>query len=173
MKMHGETIKIRNTKINIVNQRRAKFRSWKKKKNAREHKNEALYVTLKAQVHEHNWKELGGGGRSTKCKDANFRCTRSSLLASVFVILFQYANLYLTKLKCYSNKLSITKKEKVNERARPNILSNWENTQDDQKVSMHLMITIQKVTGNVQSVSRQCPETYWHPELCSRRPFSV
>ena len=33
------------------------------------------------------------------------------------------------------------------------------------------MITIQKVTSNVQSVSRQSPDIYWHAELCSRRPF--
>jgi hypothetical protein len=31
--------------------------------------------------------------------------------------------------------------------------------QGDQKVSMHLMITIQKVTSNVQSVPRQSPGT--------------
>jgi hypothetical protein len=42
-----------------------------------------------------------------------------------------------------------------------------------QKVSVHLMITIQKVTSNVQSVSRQSPDIYWHVELCSRRPCSV
>ena len=29
-----------------------------------------------------------------------------------------------------------------------------------QKVSMHLMITIQKVTSNVQSVPRQSPDIY-------------
>jgi hypothetical protein len=32
--------------------------------------------------------------------------------------------------------------------------------QDDQKVSVHLMITIQKVTSNVQSVPRQSPDIY-------------
>jgi hypothetical protein len=32
--------------------------------------------------------------------------------------------------------------------------------QSDQKVSVHLMITIQKVTSNVQSVSRQYPDIY-------------
>jgi hypothetical protein len=32
--------------------------------------------------------------------------------------------------------------------------------QSDQKVSVHLMITIQKVTGNVQSVARQSPDIY-------------
>jgi hypothetical protein len=42
--------------------------------------------------------------------------------------------------------------------------------QGDQKVSVHLMITIQKVTSNVQSVPRQSPDIYWHAELCSRRP---
>jgi hypothetical protein len=35
------------------------------------------------------------------------------------------------------------------------------------------MITIQKVTNNVQSVPRQSPDIYWHAELCSRRPCSV
>jgi hypothetical protein len=30
----------------------------------------------------------------------------------------------------------------------------------DKKVSVHLMITIQKVTSNVQSVSRQSPDIY-------------
>jgi preprotein translocase subunit Sec63 len=37
-----------------------------------------------------------------------------------------------------------------------------EKIQGDQKVSMHLMITIQKVTSNVQSVPRQSPDIYWH-----------
>jgi hypothetical protein len=32
--------------------------------------------------------------------------------------------------------------------------------QDDQKLSGHLMITIQKVTSNVQSVTRQSPDIY-------------
>jgi hypothetical protein len=32
------------------------------------------------------------------------------------------------------------------------------------------MITIQKVTNNVQSVPRQSPYIYWHTEVCSRRP---
>jgi len=32
---------------------------------------------------------------------------------------------------------------------------------DDQKVYVHLMITIQKVTSNVQSVPRQSPCIYW------------
>jgi hypothetical protein len=32
--------------------------------------------------------------------------------------------------------------------------------QGDQKVSVHLMITIQKVTSNVQSVPRQFPDIY-------------
>jgi hypothetical protein len=30
----------------------------------------------------------------------------------------------------------------------------------DQKVSVHMMITIHKVTSNVQSVSRQSPDIY-------------
>jgi hypothetical protein len=34
--------------------------------------------------------------------------------------------------------------------------------QGDQKVFVHLMITIQKVTSNVQSVPRQSPDIYWH-----------
>jgi len=32
--------------------------------------------------------------------------------------------------------------------------------QGDQKVSVHLMITIQKVTSNVQSVPHQSPDIY-------------
>ena len=32
--------------------------------------------------------------------------------------------------------------------------------QGDQKVSVHLMITIQKVTSNIQSVPRQSPDIY-------------
>jgi hypothetical protein len=32
--------------------------------------------------------------------------------------------------------------------------------QVDQKVSVHLMITIQKVTSNAQSVPRQSPDIY-------------
>jgi alpha-acetolactate decarboxylase len=32
--------------------------------------------------------------------------------------------------------------------------------QDDQKVSVHVMITIQKVTSSVQSVPRQSPDIY-------------
>ena len=38
---------------------------------------------------------------------------------------------------------------------------------------VHLMITIQKVTSNVQSVPRQSPDIYWHAELCSGRSCSV
>jgi hypothetical protein len=45
--------------------------------------------------------------------------------------------------------------------------------QGDQKVSVHMMIRIQKVTNNVQSVSRQSPDIYWYAELCSGRPCSV
>jgi hypothetical protein len=45
--------------------------------------------------------------------------------------------------------------------------------QSDQKVSVHLMITIQKVTSNVQSVPRQSPDIYWHAELCSKTVFSI
>jgi hypothetical protein len=45
--------------------------------------------------------------------------------------------------------------------------------QGDQNISVHLMITIQKVTSNVQSVPRQSPDIYWHAELCSRIPCSV
>jgi hypothetical protein len=33
--------------------------------------------------------------------------------------------------------------------------------QGDQKVSVHLTITIQKVTSNVQSVPHQSPDIYW------------
>jgi hypothetical protein len=34
--------------------------------------------------------------------------------------------------------------------------------QGEQKVSVHLMITIQKVTITVQSVPRQSADIYWH-----------
>jgi len=34
------------------------------------------------------------------------------------------------------------------------------NIQDDQKFSVHLMITIYNVTSNVQSVPRQSPDIY-------------
>jgi hypothetical protein len=34
------------------------------------------------------------------------------------------------------------------------------NIQGDKKASMHLMITLQKVTSNVQSVPRQPPDIY-------------
>jgi len=37
------------------------------------------------------------------------------------------------------------------------------------KVSVHLMITTQKVASNVQSVSRQSSFIYWHAELCSTK----
>jgi len=37
---------------------------------------------------------------------------------------------------------------------------NVQNVQGDQKVSVHLMITIQKVTSNVQSVPRQSSNIY-------------
>jgi hypothetical protein len=40
--------------------------------------------------------------------------------------------------------------------------------QGDQKYSVHLMITIQKITCNVQTFPRQSPDIYWHAELCSR-----
>jgi hypothetical protein len=38
--------------------------------------------------------------------------------------------------------------------------SNYALKQGDQKVSVHLMITIQKVATNVQSVPRQSPDIY-------------
>jgi len=34
------------------------------------------------------------------------------------------------------------------------------------------MITVQKITSNVQSVPRQSPDIYWHTELCSVIPYS-
>jgi hypothetical protein len=44
------------------------------------------------------------------------------------------------------------------------LLSEFQKTktyiQGDKKVSVHLMITIQKVTSNVQSVPRQSPDIY-------------
>ena len=45
-------------------------------------------------------------------------------------------------------------------------------TQGDQKVSVHLMITIQKVTSNVQSVPRQSPDIYWQAAMYSGIPNS-
>jgi len=45
--------------------------------------------------------------------------------------------------------------------------------QGDQKVSVHLMIQIHKVTSNIRSVSGQSPDIYWHSELYSRRPWSI
>ena len=45
---------------------------------------------------------------------------------------------------------------------RDGIVGQWNRDlmQGDQKVSVHLMITIQKVTSNVQSVPRQSPYIY-------------
>jgi hypothetical protein len=37
-------------------------------------------------------------------------------------------------------------------------------TQGNQKLSVHLLITIQKVTSNVQIVPRHSPDIYWHAE---------
>jgi len=34
------------------------------------------------------------------------------------------------------------------------------NVRGDQKVSLHLIITIEKVTSNIQSVPRQSPDIY-------------
>jgi hypothetical protein len=34
--------------------------------------------------------------------------------------------------------------------------------QGDQTVTVHQMITIQKITSNVQSVPGQSPDIYWH-----------
>jgi hypothetical protein len=45
--------------------------------------------------------------------------------------------------------------------------------QGDRKVSVHLMITIKKVTSNVQSVTHQSPDIYWDAGLCSWRQCSV
>jgi hypothetical protein len=36
----------------------------------------------------------------------------------------------------------------------------YQHIQGDQKASVHLMITIQKVTSNVQNVPRQSPDNY-------------
>jgi hypothetical protein len=43
-----------------------------------------------------------------------------------------------------------------------------QNIQGDQKVSVHLMITIQKVASNVQSVPRQSPDIHWQPTAGAR-----
>jgi len=45
--------------------------------------------------------------------------------------------------------------------------------QDDQKISVYLMITTQRVTSTVQSVPHQSPDIYWHAKLCSQRLCSV
>jgi len=45
--------------------------------------------------------------------------------------------------------------------------------QGDQKVSVHLMITIQEVTSNVQSVPRQSPDIYWTPNCIRKTVFSI
>jgi hypothetical protein len=42
-----------------------------------------------------------------------------------------------------------------------------------QNVSVHLMITIQKIATNVHSVPRQSPDMYSYAGLCSRRSCSV
>ena len=43
----------------------------------------------------------------------------------------------------------------------------------DQKFSVYLKITIQKVTSNVQSIPRQSPYIYRHAELSDRVQFEV
>jgi hypothetical protein len=53
-----------------------------------------------------------------------------------------------------------------------NILSSW-HIRGDQKVSFHLMITVQKVPSKVRSVPRQSPDIYGHEELCSGRLYLV
>ena len=67
---------------------------------------------------------------------------------------------------------------RVNKTADHEKLKRWltqieEYVHGDQKVSVHLIITIQKVTSNVQSVPRQSPDIYSQAELCSRTPCSV
>jgi hypothetical protein len=56
------------------------------------------------------------------------------------------------------------KKMNYGEKKRDLITSTWKKSsseiQGDQKVSVPLMITIQKVTSNVQSVPRQSPDIY-------------
>jgi hypothetical protein len=42
------------------------------------------------------------------------------------------------------------------------VLCVYSYVQGDQKVYVHLMITIQKVTSNVQNVPRQSTDIYWH-----------
>jgi hypothetical protein len=43
---------------------------------------------------------------------------------------------------------------------KPRLQTNTSIIQGDQKVSVHLMITIHKVTSNVQSFPRQSPNIY-------------
>ena len=45
--------------------------------------------------------------------------------------------------------------------------------QGDQKVFVHMVITVQKVTSNVQSFLHHSPDIYRHTEQYSRRPCSV
>jgi hypothetical protein len=45
--------------------------------------------------------------------------------------------------------------------------------QGDQRIAVHLMITTQKVTSNVQTVPRQSPDIYRHAELFSKTVFST
>jgi hypothetical protein len=54
-----------------------------------------------------------------------------------------------------------TRLDEKRERERDErILFEFDIIQADQKVSVHLMIIIQKVTSNVQSVPRQSPDIY-------------
>jgi hypothetical protein len=67
-----------------------------------------------------------------KHRAANFCWTRSSLLASVVVMLVQtgeaYSNLDLTKVTYNNKKLSKVEKKKVVVRMSPNVFSDCENT---------------------------------------------
>jgi hypothetical protein len=74
--------------------------------------------------------------RETKAKENRKPCTFSLLLTQHFLFFFILAVLQHI---CYLTAA---------------------NVQSDQKVSVHLMITIQKFTNNVQSVPRQSPDIY-------------
>jgi hypothetical protein len=71
-----------------------------------------------------------------------------------------------SKLVLKPHKKLTDKLHEVLESNKLVVLNVCNHLQGDQKVSVHLTIT-------VQTVPRQSPDTYWHAELCSQRPCSV
>jgi ABC-type cobalamin/Fe3+-siderophores transport system ATPase subunit len=59
--------------------------------------------------------------------------------------------------RCHSGE---TGKGELTSQTAKNLKTMSQEIQGDQKFSVHLMITIQKVTSNVQSVPRQSPDIY-------------